>query len=203
MTPSSGNVEEDKRRSHLAGLLAPDFEVFEEVWVRHALFRHRVLRADIIAIPKDGRFSHCAIGFEVKGYDEWDIPSLAKSLKQASDYVLATVEPNQAAEVHCGKRVMATFIYPAPEAESIFQMTDPKQAFWAGMIQSAGAHRVGAANVANTYKEKPLVLAVSRSEIWLSSRGWRADALNLLSGKRQIGSQKFDILTELAKMESK
>lgn len=50
--------------------------------------------------------------------------------------------------------------------------------------------------VTSAYKERPLVLTVG-NEVWVSSRGWRTDARNILAGKRQLGSQRFNILDEL------
>jgi hypothetical protein len=198
MKISSGNAEEDRRRRILCDKLGPHFEIFEEVWVRHPLFRRRRLRVDILAIPREVRYSSIAIGFEVKGYPDWDIPSLGTALKQASDYVLATIEPEAAIpdRLH-GKRIMAAFVYPGiADLLGVDLRGPPKLAYLAGMIQSASAHRVGTA-----VDVKDLTLQVGTSEIWVGSKGWRSDANNLLSGQRQIGSQRFSILDELSAFE--
>lgn len=171
----------------LRRVLNADFELFGEVSVRHALFRRRTLRVDLLGIPKAPELSDIALAFEVKGHSEWDIPRLAKCLKQASDYVLATIEPAVGMELHAGKRVMAVFIYPSPS---------PADQFHLGMVHMASYHRVGTVGVGEQYRERPHILHCGE-ELWLTSRGWRANARNVLAGKRQIGSQRFSILDEL------
>lgn len=192
MTKEADNCNE------LRGLLAADFDTFVEVPVRHALFRRRSLRIDLLAIPKADHLRDIALGFEVKGHDEWNIPSLAHCLKQASDYVLATVEPEL--PEHVGKRVMAVFVYPAPDKVNVtFDDVNPTAAFYSGMVHMAGYYRVGSAKISSGYREKPLTLSCP-DEVWVSSRGWRSNARNILVGKRQIGSQRFPILEELSKL---
>lgn len=198
---SDGYADEVKVRALLRRLLDPAFETFEEVPVRHALFRRRRLRADVLAIPRDPAYSDIAVAFETKSAREWDIPSLSQALKQASDYVLSTVEPDTPA--HAGKRVMATFIFPGLEFKGegvIAALEDPvaayKAAFYAGLVHMASYHRVGQARLGMAYGQRALSLLLP-GEVWLSTRGWRANARNLLVGKRQLGSQRFPILEEL------
>lgn len=195
--------DETQIRAHLRAMLEPAFETFEEVEVRHALFRRRRMRVDLLAIPRDPTLSDIALAFETKGDRVWDIPLWAQALKQASDYVLATVEPKLSN--HSGKRVMATFVYPAPQwvlemNENIHSET-PKSSFLSGMAHMAGYHRVGMARYCASYgRQTALTLSIGPNEVWLSTRGWRAQARHLLAGKRQIGSQRFPILDELANL---
>lgn len=185
-------------KDELLRLLRGDFEVFEEATVSHALFRHRVIRPDMLAIPVDERMSDIALAFEVKGDTDWDVPRLSAALKQASDYVLATVVPGGPWDAHAGKRVMATFLYPAPS-----KMFSPDlaadEAYRRGMVHMAGYFRVGAAFASDRYGGRPLALECP-GEVWVKGRGWRADARNILVGKRQIGSQRFSVLDELKRI---
>ena len=191
--------DEVQTRAHLRAMLESAFETFEEVDVRHALFRKRRLRVDVLAIPRDPGLSDLALAFETKGDRDWLIPTYAEALKQASDYVLARVEPKLAA--HAGKPVMATFIYPAPrkvmEPHPHRIEPDKKIFFLSGMAHMAGYHRVGTARMETLKRGPALVLSVNE-EIWNSHRGWRTNARNVLAGKRQLGSQRFPILEELA-----
>ncbi|MGX9981103.1 hypothetical protein [Methylobacterium fujisawaense] len=194
--------DERQTRAQLRQMLDPDFETYEEVDVRHALFRKRRLRVDLLAIPRDPLLSDLALAFETKGERDWLIPTYAEALKQASDYVLARVEPKLAE--HAGKPVMATFIYPAPrkvmEPNPRRVEADRKIFFLSGMAHMAGYHRVGTARMENLKRGQALVLSVNE-EIWNSQRGWRTNARNVLAGKRQVGSQRFPILEEIQTLD--
>lgn len=193
---------ETEVRAYLRQQLDKDFELHEEVCVRHSLFKRRRLRLDLLAIPRDPRLSDIALAFETKPDREWDIPLWSEALKQASDYVLATVEPDLKA--HAGKRVMAVFVYPSPLeglADAHHYIEDPRLSFYAGMLHMAGYSRVGIAKISSAYREIPLCLLVP-NVVWISSRGWRANARDILVGKRQLGSQRFPILEELAAHDS-
>ncbi|RUP13899.1 MAG: hypothetical protein EKK43_14470 [Methylobacterium sp.] len=194
--------DERQTRAELRRMLDPDFETYEEVDVRHALFRKRRLRVDLLAIPRDPLLSDLALAFETKGERDWLIPTYAEALKQASDYVLARVEPKLAE--HAGKPVMATFIYPAPrkvmEPNPRRVEADRKIFFLSGMAHMAGYHRVGTAQMENLKRGQALVLSVNE-EIWNSQRGWRTNARNVLAGKRQVGSQRFPILEEIQTLD--
>lgn len=189
-------------RAHLAAVLARDFETFEEVEVRHALFRRRMLRIDVLAIPRDPVLTDLALAFETKGDRRWLIPEWAQALKQASDYVLATIEPKLAA--HAGKRVMAAFVYPAPRWQSHGAPPSAgvthEEMFLSGMGHMASYQRVGTARIVEGRRGPELVLKAGE-ELWTSTRGWRSNARNVLAGKRQIGSQRFPILEELRGLE--
>lgn len=188
---------EEENRNELERWLAPAFHTYREVCLRHALFTRRTLRVDLLAIPKDENFSDITLAFEVKGHEEWDIPNLAHALKQASDYVLGVVTADPAVPYeHVGKRVMATIVWPMWHARGLGENRSHRDGILEGMRHMAGYHRVGAAYVTDAYKERPLVLTVG-NEVWVSSRGWRSDARNILAGKRQLGSQRFNILDEL------
>lgn len=211
MSTLSGNANEDRNREGLKTALSEHFSVYEEVNVRHAFFNID-MRIDLIAVPAPGAPFLLPIGFETKGHEQWDIPLLAKCLKQASDYVLSTISPQPSLPQSLfGKRVMAVFIYPSPifrpnagpEVGSPSDLSgnsvSAKDSFFRGMIHMAGYSRVGSCFYDPQYKGSPLVLRCP-NEVWIGSKGWRSDALNILSGKRQIGSQKVDILDQLARL---
>jgi len=194
------NLEEDKR-IELESWLAPAFETWREVKLCHALFRRRKLRIDLLAVPREDPYRQIALGFEVKGHTEWDEPIWAKALKQASDYVLATVEPDRPGlGPHVGKRIMAVFVWPAPSWVISPKSADIQGAFLSGMAQMAGYLRVGRATVSKS-RRPSLELTFGPNDVWGSASGWRPHAQNMLVGKRQIGSQRFNILEELEAME--
>lgn len=43
---------EEQNCCELEALLAPDFETFREAPLRHPLFRRRILRVDLLAVPR-------------------------------------------------------------------------------------------------------------------------------------------------------
>lgn len=198
--PSTPASEEDVRR-RLRVWLDPAFETHEEVVVRHALFRRRRLRVDVLAIPRDPAMSDIAIAFETKSDRVWDTALWGQVLKQASDYVLSTVEPELRG--HAGKRVMATFVYPCPhwrgrgESEEGGTCLEGKEKLLAGMGHFAGYHRVGMASAEQSSNHGRYLTLRLGVDVWNSWRGWHGHARNVLVGKRQLGSQSFPILDEL------
>lgn len=192
---------EEQKCVELESWLAPAFETWREVRLRHALFRRCKLRIDLLAVPREEPYRRIALGFEVKGHAKWDEPIWAKALKQASDYVLATVEPDRPdVRPHVGKRVMAVFVWPAPSWVVSSKSTDIQGVFLSGMAQMAGYLRVGRAMVSQS-RRPSLELTFGPNDVWGSVSGWRPHAHNMLVGKRQIGSQRFNILDELEAME--
>lgn len=184
-------------RNRLRGLICDDFDVFEEVNLSHSLFRHRLLRADLVAIPRDPKMSDIAIAFETKKDQDWDIPSWGAALKQASDYVLATIHKDRPQIApHAGKRVMAVFMFPCASRQNWGACDDVREAALSGMSHLAASFRVGVARSVNYGRVERIALMVP-NEVWVAGRGWRSDARNILVGKRQIGSQRFPILEEL------
>lgn len=190
---------EQENKMLLASLIKSDFELFSEVWVRHPLFRNRRMRVDIVAVPRDEAMADIAFAFELKkDVDALDV-SWAKHLKQGADYVLSTIEPDATRPIltkHFGKRVMATFMFPGGPSNTWHYSSDPKDAWLAGMSHMASTFRVGTVQYSG-YNGNPIALYCP-NEVWVSGRGWRHDARNILVGKRQIGSQRFSILDELA-----
>lgn len=195
-------MTEIENLERLEGMLGNDFMTWREVPLRHALFRRRSLRVDLLAVPRSQEFSDIAIGFEVKSNDHSDEGNLGKALKQASDYVLGSIEADRAElNEHAGKRVMAVFLWPSPQwVSGPREQAPPKECFCMGMMHLASHLRVGVARIDKDYREHPLVIALGQNAVWISSRGWRATARNQLVGKRQIGSQRFPILDELEAM---
>lgn len=180
--------------------LAKGFDTWCEVPLRHALFRRRTLRVDLIAFPRDPRFSDIALAFEVKGHEQWDGPRYAKALKQASDYVLATVDTGIVPPEHNGKRVMGVFLWPGkPEPELDDPYPEYERGRFYGMAHLAGYFRVGTASYTDR-RGTPVFCLRLGEQLWFEDRGWRASARNVLVGKRQIGSQRFPILDELEAM---
>lgn len=191
----SGNLVEDQRVAELSRALSGDFEIYREVTARHCLLPIN-LRIDLLAIPRDETFSAVALGLEVKGHPDWLAPELAKCLKQASDYVLSVVcaSPDLPSH-HVGKRVMAVFIYPPPPRHH-YEST-ATDSFLAGMAQMAAYHRVGTASV----DHKGRTVLACPEPVWVQNKGWRATAIHILAGKRQVGSQRFNILDLLSKIQ--
>lgn len=182
---------------HLEKMLERDFEVYREVPVRHVLFKHRRLRVDIIAVPRCDEMKDIVIGFEVKSGREWDAPFLAKTIKQASDYVLSTIEGEGPSRALAGRHLMAVFIWPAPTPD---RSANDGQAFHEGIaygLMHLGSYfRVGTARMQLMKGGYKLALSIA-NEVWVQDRGWCAQARHILIGKRQIGSQRYSIVDEL------
>lgn len=195
-------ADEERNCRELEKWLAPGFETWREVTLRHVLFRRRRLRIDVLAVPREEPYRQIALGFEVKGEKAWDTPTMAKFLKQATDYVLGTVEPGVAPPEHNGKHVMAVFTYP----EIPFKYEGHSGAGWCdgevyGMRHLASYLRVG--SIITVKGRRPYRALYLGEELWSPNRGWRGNARNVLIGKRQIGSQKFPILEELEAMKNR
>lgn len=183
---------EDEARDDLERLLARCFWTYREVNLRHALFRRRTLRADLIAIPKDQNMEDIAIAFECKRDQDWSDGPLGPALKQAADYVLATIEDPIVMPRFKGVPVMGSFLYEAP-ACNCNEGPSVKAIACSGMMHMAGLLRVGGARPG---RKGRLTLSFGATVVW-DERGWWANARNVLVGKRQIGSQRFPILDEL------
>ena len=198
---------EPEARLFLEEELSDQFEIYSEGSVRHATFSHVNIRPDYVIVPKDREFRDLALAIEVKSMSMQTTPVVAKALKQASDYVLSRInhDPRRKDGInnHANKPIVACFLFPAPEwhtedslrgvndAEEIYKTGD--QIFLSGMTHFAGYLRVGRALVSTRYRERTFVLSFGPNEVWVSSRGWRSNARNMLVGKRQIGSTRKDL----------
>lgn len=177
----------------LEGAIFPGFVGYREVPVRHALFTKHLLRVDLLGVPRDPAFSDLLVGFEVKRHkqDKWSEQALAKTVKQASDYCLATVEPDRDdIEFLRGRRVLAAFIWPAPLNNDAFRR----------MFQVASYFRVGAARIDYRKRDQRLEMRLGQV-IWSTANEWSGVARTTLAGKRQIGSQRFNVLDELQALD--
>ena len=98
---------------------------------------------------------------------------------------------------------MAAFIYPPPTYEPLPWCGVEEARLLRGMAHLALYLRVGMVKMVPTAWPRPRghVLGLTMGEeLWTEDRGWRVNARNILAGKRQIGSQRFPILDELAAM---
>ena len=195
---------EREARQQLMRLLSNDFFCSEEVNLRPLSFPKVRIRADVVAIPLDPKFYDMPIAFEVKQpsagrenhYAEW-----APAIKQAADYVYAAIEPDQRLQDFGGRRVIAAFVFPAPELVSDPQGTSDREAN-AKMITTGAFHaalyfRVGRARIGVGVRSEILNLSMGPKQLWSSDRGWDASASDLMTNKRKLGSQMIDVLAEL------
>lgn len=182
-------------RIELASYLESGFDVYEEVWLRHALFRERRLRCDLLAIPHDPDMADIILAFEVKYIeDKWDSAFFCKAVNQASDYIYATIEPNL--PEHAGKRVLAAFVFPWAGCRN-----SGGDNLLRGIARMAGYHRVGIGVRPGDGWRKNFMLECN-ADIWCGPNRWFVQARHILAGKRQIGSTKFSILEELEKLST-
>jgi hypothetical protein len=197
---------EKARRKELIEAINHDFSCFEEVTLRHATFQRRTIRADVVAVPQDPRFSGYAFAFEVKNPDEmWDIDPWCKAIKQASDYVCAAIEPGQKGlEMFSGRRIAVSFIFPAPPYDRYGQTKDGNGVIReasighaAGALQLALHFRVGGARWRYHQNGKHLEFSMGPNSIWHSSRSFFPSCVGLITRKRSLGSQKIDVMNEL------
>ena len=79
---------EEHAQADLVHRLQSDFITFEEVEVVPASFPDRVLRPDVIAIPRNEEYSDFLIAIEVKVGNPKGTGDYARYLKQGADYVL-------------------------------------------------------------------------------------------------------------------
>ena len=194
-------------RRQLIEHLKKDFLCVEEVSVRPALFPRHVVRADVVALPinPEHKLFDSPIAFEVKNVDEIDIYDLSnwsKAIKQASDYVYATIEPDKRLQDFAGRRIIASFVFPAPPFQWSANGTDDPDGFrkirTSSAFHLASYFKVGAAQFSRTGNQKEsLTLYMGRGEVWTQNKGWSGTATNHLSNKRKLGSQNINVLAEL------
>lgn len=197
---------EPEAKAELIKWLSPHFHLFEEVTVSHGTFPQVRIRPDIVAVAKDPRHSDFAIAFEVKSSKHFGSSERVKMFKQASDYVLAKVEYDSSRQELApivGKVIAASFVFPGVEPWSYMDA-------WEGMTKDevialvrrsdifAMAHLAGYLRVGHVVFDERrsgmfLALLFGGNEVFVTDRGWRTDARNMLLGKRQIGSTRKKI----------
>jgi len=162
----------------------------EEVPLRHALFQKHVIRCDVLAIPLDARFSGLTLAFEVKEPQHPEDTSFWKrAIRQASDYVYATVEPQRGFEHLSGRRVSSSFVYPYMLPDGMNHRSI------ANYFDLATYLRVGRAFHESGRRERLALYLGNR--VWRSDQRFASKAEGELLGKRQIGSRQVDLLCEL------
>lgn len=198
------DVELEQRRA-LIEALGDQFECFEEVPLQHAIFERRFVRADIVAVPKDERLSSYAFAFEVKQPDKtWDYSRWSNALRQASDYIYGAITSKGPASRFAGRRISAAFMYPSPPLDPEGRLADkgpyvrPDTSVMVTGLFHMGLHlRVGRAHWESDKEGKRFWLSFGPNPVWCSRRGFRDQGLNLVAGKRTLGSQRIDVRAEL------
>lgn len=199
---------EKARRAELIDALGDHFICFEEVKLRHALMSKHCVRADVVAIPIEETFWGFAIAFEVKepSYKRRNAAQWIQSLRQASDYVYASIEPekrNDNLAGHIGRRIAGAFVFPAPAfggreiVTPETELAQDERVFMAGAMQLGLHFRIGGAGWEQTGIGPRFRLMFGLNEVWRSDCGFCHSGPGLLSGKRTLGSQKVDVMTEL------
>lgn len=198
---------EKARRNELMMALGSSFDCFEEVILRHPTFQNHTIRADLVAVPVDSRFNNYALAFEVKNATpDWSAIEWCEAIKQASDYVYATIEPNQASlEAFSGRRISASFIFPAPPYDRFGTHSDGRGVIRenevtvaTGALHLALHFRVGRAYWWGVSSGQIFSLSLGPNLIWDAKNGFRKAYIGLVTGKRSIGSQMIDVMKELS-----
>jgi hypothetical protein len=194
------DIERDVRRD-LIGRLGTDFLCFEEVQIRHAVFRQHIVRADVVAIPMDPTYWGHALAFEVKcvssrsNYAFW-----SSAIRQAHDYIYGeTISDNEHLK---DRRISASFVYPAPEYRPHLPLTDISPDMGEALLVSGAFHaalhmRVGRARASLARGRENLTLCMGPNEMWVQDKGFSSQADSLLIKPRPIGSGRVDVASAL------
>jgi len=192
-------------RLELIEALSPHFFCFEEVVLRHALLRARLIKADVVAFPRGGQLGGCGFAFETKVKTQfYDHSHYSEAIKQASDYVYAKVEADKRLNEFEGKFIHSSFVFPSPPfyanqssipAEAETQSSELLLA--SGAIHLALHFRVGRAYWEKSFPDRKFVLAFGRNDVWNSRDGFVKRGDGLLQQKRRLGSKKVDFISEL------
>lgn len=188
------DLEAEVRRQ-LMSYLEPEFVCSEEISLRCETGGYRV-RADVVAIPRSEEFQGITLAFEVKfPKANWELKNWISALKQASDYVGATVVPN-CCRLFQDRKIDAAFVYPFPSlVPSNIIGNDAKCPLrpydfepLRGALDLGALFRVGAARI--VLKPKSTIeLRFGPNRIWSGIGGYSQHAWNTLLGKRHIGAQ--------------
>jgi hypothetical protein len=187
---------EKTTRGQLITALSLEFDCFEEVTIEHFAFRRHRVRADVVAFPRDSRFSQYALAFECKiPTENWQDKHWAYAVRQASDYNFGRVVKDKRFQHLEGRRIAGSFLFPSPAMSMV--NGDANDAATFGIMLLALHFRVGRAFWEPRNKGKRFVVAFGSNEIWRSDTGYTFVADGLIKGKRTIGSQKIDVIQEL------
>jgi len=193
---------ERPRRAELIRLLGSDFDCREEVLLRHAMFATAKLRADVVAVVREGEFAGTAIAFEVKEPSaSWQDKRWLYQMRQAADYVYARIDPRAAKlfDPEPAGRIMAAFVFPAPPIRDfgLDGGTEPML----GAATLALHFRVGQARQSRSHREN-FSLAFANNEIWQSDKGFKAIARQFLDGRYRLGAGDVDATRLLDERDS-
>lgn len=197
------DIEKTRRKELLAELYA-HFDCYEEVPLRPGLLDRQLIVADVVALPKDDAFSGVLLAFEVKEpRSPWNYARWCRAIRQAADYVFAEADPNTSPASIRGRRVVASFLYPAPPFDPTGQRGQSSfvKAGEEMMVSGAlhlGLHfRVGRASRTASRFGPVFTLNFSPNVVWQSDRGFVPQARGLLLGSRALGSGRINALAEL------
>jgi hypothetical protein len=192
-------------RIELMNALSEHFICFEEVNLFHALLPKQIIRADVVAFPRGDQLAGCGIAFETKlPTAEIDSANFAEVIKQSSDYVYASVAPDDRVGEYVGRRINSSFVFPSQPFRT--QMRDLEKEFGsngAEVLQASGAlqlalhFRVGRAYWEKAYPDKRFALAFGRNDVWNSQEGFLKRGEALFNPKRRLGTKRVDFISEI------
>jgi hypothetical protein len=196
---------EKENRCNLISALGDEFECYEEVPVEHVIFKHRAVRPDIVAVPRDLRLSRYALAFEVKRPNTtWNYADWSQAIRQASDYVYGRIGPKAPCADLVGRRIAAVFMFPCPPVDPEGRLLDKGpfvrpdcSVVVTGVFHLALHFRIGRALWRTTRHGQEFSLCFGPNEVWNSRKGFKNQGINLLTGSRTIGSQRMDVAAEL------
>lgn len=182
---------EHEARIELIAHLGANFVCQEEVNLH---FHGRQLKCDVLARPLATNFEKYIFAFEVKRPDcNWHHKKWARTIKQACDYVGASVLGRVEGIANPGDIVTASFVYPAPHiapSERPFARSEIiREGFEnaiAGMFHLALMFRCGAAGKTKWTNIEVYSLSMGPTEIWNDRFGFRPKAHDLLANGRSF-----------------
>lgn len=192
---------EKEQRKELIAALGGYFTCYEEVRLQPAIFPRRTLKCDVLAIPTHPQLANAALAFEVKRPEAkamLDATYWTRAIKQAADYLYATVLPHPSIERLAGRCVTAAVIYPGPAelADGIGQDTESQ--VLVGAFEVANHFRVGRASWKSSGNKPRGYLSIHMGRpLWRSTTGFKEAAITQLCGKRPFGTQQVDLLADL------
>ena len=174
-------------RDEIRDIMQNDFLVFEEVCI-NSLLHEKKLRADLIIIPKDDRFTEQTFAIEVKNpRPDWQPKHWSYVAKQAFDYIGGKLE--ESIDILKNRKIDASFIFPSPDYHCPGGNYD--QHIIQGILQLAAQFRIGRATRAVDSVCGSFTLSIGANDIWTPKSGWTSQAVYLLKNKIRHGSGKI------------